>query len=144
MRVDTYSHTINEAPVRPAGHLSAWPRLAYPRDVPIQNLFDTIPAPLPDEIAETLQTGSGVRIERIVSHGHASPEGFWYDQDQDEWVLLIAGSAGLRFDDETAEHALKPGDYLLIPAHCRHRVAWTAAGTDTIWLAVFFTDGTRG
>lgn len=109
-----------------------------------QNLFDAIAGALPDEITETLQTGSGVRIERIISHGHASPDGFWYDQDEDEWVLLLAGSAGLRFEDEAAERMLKPGDYLLIPAHCRHRVVWTAADTGTIWLAVFFTDGTEG
>ena len=108
--------------------------------MPTRNLFDGIPASLPDELTEILLSRRGLRIERIVSRGHASPEGFWYDQAEDEWVLLLAGSAGLAFEDEAEARTLGPGDHLHIPAHRRHRVAWTAADTDTIWLAVFFSD----
>lgn len=79
---------------------------------------------------------AGLRIERIVSTGQASPEGFWYNQPQDEWVVLLSGSAGLRFECETEERKLKPGDWLQIPAHVRHRVEWTDAATPSVWLAV--------
>lgn len=83
-----------------------------------------------------LAEGEGVKIERIVSDGHASPEGFWYDQEQYEWVLLVSGSAVLAFEDKAV--ALKPGDHLLIPAHQRHRVEATSQTEKTIWLAVFY------
>ncbi|MHB8801619.1 MAG: cupin domain-containing protein, partial [Rhodocyclaceae bacterium] len=78
------------------------------------------------------------RIERIVSTGQASPEGFWYDQPRDEWVLLLSGSAGLRFADEADVRELRPGDWLLIPAGCKHRVEWTDAAQPSVWLAVHF------
>ncbi|WP_372807377.1 cupin domain-containing protein [Pontiella sp.] len=100
------------------------------------NLHKNIPETLPDELVEILAEKPGVRIERIVSDGHASPAGFWYDQEQDEWVLLVAGSAVLEFENETV--ALNPGDHLLIPAHRRHRVAATSSTEKTIWLAVFY------
>jgi cupin 2 domain-containing protein len=106
--------------------------------MPIDNLFDRIPAQLPEEITETLLSASGIRIERIVSAGHASPDGFWYDQTEHEWVVLLAGEAGLEIKGE-AVRSLKPGDFLLLNAHRKHRVAWTKADTDTIWLAVFFS-----
>jgi cupin 2 domain-containing protein len=99
------------------------------------NLFDKIPAHLPEELVETLHQAPGVRIERIVSRQHASPLGFWYDQDADEWVLLLSGSAGLRIDGQE-QIVLKPGDALLLPAHRRHRVEWTDPVGDTIWLAI--------
>ncbi|MDQ6971653.1 MAG: cupin domain-containing protein [Mariprofundaceae bacterium] len=108
------------------------------RDVNKGNLFADIPALLPDEISESLLAAGGVRIERIVSTGQSSPEGFWYNQEEHEWVLLVAGSAGLEIEGEASVHQLKAGDFLHIPAHQRHRVAWTDAGTETIWLAVFF------
>jgi len=104
----------------------------------ISNIFDAIPAHLPDEISQTLLDGDGVRIERIVSNGQASPEGFWYDQSEHEWVLLLAGSAGLELEGEARVRDLKAGDFLLLPAHQRHRVAWTDADSETIWLAIFF------
>jgi cupin 2 domain-containing protein len=113
-------------------------RAAYPQPMPIRNLFDAIPEHLPDEIMETLLKRKGMRIERIISQGHASPPGFWYDQAEDEWILLLAGRAELQFEDEAKARALNPGDYLLIPAHRRHRVAWTDADAVTIWLAIFF------
>lgn len=105
----------------------------------LHNLIDELPDALPDELTEVLLRGEGAyRLERIVSFGQASPPGFWYDQHQDEWVLLLSGSAELVFESEDEPVALKPGDHLLIPAHRRHRVASTAAGTHTVWLALFF------
>jgi cupin 2 domain-containing protein len=102
------------------------------------NLFEGIPAALEEELVERIAGGEGVRIERIVSRAHASPEGFWYDQDEEELVVLLKGSACLRFEGERGEVTLGPGDYLRIPAHARHRVEWTDADADTVWLAVFY------
>ena len=102
------------------------------------NLFDGIPARLPAEQFTTLVAAPSVRIERIVSRGHASPKDFWYDQDRPEWVVVLAGSAAIRFEGEASARTLKRGDYLHIPAHARHRVEWTDAGEPTIWLAVHY------
>jgi cupin 2 domain-containing protein len=100
------------------------------------NLFAKVPRELPvEEITELLSTPN-VRIERIVSMGHTSPADEWYDQGRPEWVLLLAGSAGLIFEGETEPHRLEPGSYVHIPAHTRHRVAWTDPSVPTIWLAV--------
>ncbi|TGD98110.1 cupin domain-containing protein [Methylobacterium nonmethylotrophicum] len=92
--------------------------------------------PQADEIVDLLAQGPGARIERIVSTGQASPPGFWYDQPWDEWVVLLAGRADLRLDGEPEPRRLAPGDYLLIPARLRHRVAWTSPDEPTVWLAV--------
>ena len=100
-----------------------------------RNLFDGIPVDLPEELFSVLAENKNVKIERIVSGGHASPEGFWHDQEQDEWVLLVSGSAVLTVGDERVE--LIPGDHLLIPARQRHRVESTSETEKTIWLAVF-------
>ncbi len=101
------------------------------------NLFRDLPQQLPQELVQTLVDAANVRIERIVSHGQASAEGFWYDQEQHEWVLLLQGAARLRFEGaESVE--LQPGDYLHIPAHKRHRVEWTTPDEPTIWLAVHY------
>ena len=100
------------------------------------NLFTNIPATLPEELFTTLLESPNVRIERIVCHGHASPEGFWFDQDQHEWVLVLQGAARLRFEDNTID--LKPGDHVNIPAHTKHRVEWTTPDEPTVWLAVFY------
>ena len=100
------------------------------------NLFDNLPARLPDEFFETLLDSPDVRIERIVSQGHASPDGFWYDQPRHEWVVLLRGAATVRFDEETIE--MKPGDCINIPAHRRHRVDWTTPEEPTIWLAIHY------
>lgn len=75
-----------------------------------------------------------LRLERIVSRGHSNPEGFWYDQDHDEWVLLLSGRAVLRFEGQPEPVHLEQGDYLLIPARCRHRIEWTDPLSDTVWL----------
>lgn len=96
-----------------------------------------LPPDLPDELFTTLAEADGVRIERIVSTGQASPEGFWYDQEWAEFVLLLAGSAGLEMQGE-AVRTLAPGDWLVIPAHAKHRVAWTDAERPTVWLAVHY------
>jgi cupin 2 domain-containing protein len=105
---------------------------------PAGNLFADLPGPRADEEFTELLSAPNVQVERIVSQGHASPPGFWYDQDWAEWVLLLAGEAELEFESEAAPHRLKPGDYLHIPAHARHRVAWTHAQEVTIWLAVHY------
>ena len=102
------------------------------------NLFAGIPADLPEELLQTLLETKSVRIERILSRGHASPPGFWYAQERHEWVLLLRGAARLRFDDEVIE--LRPGDSVNIPAHKRHRVEWTTPEEPTIWLAVHYGD----
>ncbi len=101
------------------------------------NLFTQIPEPLREELSETLVCAGSIRIARIVSHGHASPEGFWYDQPEHEWVVVLRGAARLHFEDESVE--LQPGDFVNIPAHRKHRVAWTTPDEPTIWLAVFYT-----
>ncbi len=99
------------------------------------NIFDRLPDHLPDEIFETLCTRDNVRIERIISKGHRTEPGAWYDQDWDEWVLVLQGEAILLFADNRQMH-LSTGDYLFIPAHIRHRVQWTAPDIETIWLAI--------
>jgi cupin 2 domain-containing protein len=99
-------------------------------------------SPLPDvrakEAVDTLLARPGWRIERIVSMGQASPAGFWYDQAEGEWVVLLAGAARLRFADETEPRLLIPGDYLDIAPHRRHRVDWTDQAMPTVWLAIFY------
>lgn len=104
----------------------------------VENLFADLPDELPEERIEALVSGESVRIERIVSRGHRSPEGSWFDQEGDEWVMLLRGSAGLEIEGQTEILDLAPGDWVRIPAGCRHRVAWTAAGRTTVWLAVHF------
>ena len=100
------------------------------------HLFTGIPTALSAERFDTLLQTGACRLERIISIGHATPPGEWYDQDQDEWVVLLQGGAGLRFAAEDAARHLKPGDYVWIPAHCRHRVEWTSAHPPAIWLAL--------
>ncbi len=102
----------------------------------MKNLFSDIPGDLPDELLETLLDADSVRIERIVSHGHASPKGFWYDQEQHEWVVVLRGAARLRFEADESSVDMKPGDFINIPAHKRHRVEWTTPDEPTVWLAV--------
>lgn len=99
------------------------------------DLLRDLPANLPEELVETLAESGSVRIERIVSTGHASPEGFWYDQPGREFVLVVQGRARLEFEaGETLD--LEPGGWADIPAHRRHRVAWTDPAGPTVWLAI--------
>lgn len=107
----------------------------------MKNVFSGIPADLPEELFETLVEADSVRIERIVSKGHASADDFWYDQEQHEWVLLLRGAAVLRVEDDAEPLEMKPGDWVCIPAHKRHRVEWTDPEQTTIWLAVHYGGG---
>jgi cupin 2 domain-containing protein len=100
------------------------------------NLFADIPETLVEEKLTPLVTAPGVRIERIVSRGQASPPGFWCDQHEAEWVLVLQGSAEILFEGEAAARSLGRGDHLHIPAHARHRVIATDAHEPTVWLAV--------
>lgn len=104
---------------------------------PETNLFESLPDNLASEVCEDIVRSSAVRIERIISKGHRTPENDWYDQDENEWVLVVQGEASLVFEDGT-RCDLSAGDYVNIPAHVKHRVAWTAPEHVTIWLAVFY------
>lgn len=104
----------------------------------VRNLYDDIPSTSGEEFFQTLAESGNIRIERIVSYGHATPPGEWYDQEWNEWVFLVSGGAAIRFDDDTAPIVLEPGDHIMIPANCRHRVDRTDATQKTIWLAVHF------
>jgi cupin 2 domain-containing protein len=106
----------------------------------LANVFDALPGPRAGEAFDVLLARPGLRIERIVSRAHASPPGFWYDQPQAEWVMLVAGAARLRFEDEPAPRSLNPGDCLDIAAHRRHRVEWTQPDEPTVWIAVHYGD----
>lgn len=104
-----------------------------------ENIFDNLPpTTAAEEAFQTLLQTPGVRIERIVSQGHRSPDGFWYDQDTDEWVLVLRGAARLQFQGE-APLDLEPGAYVHIPAHRRHRVEWTDPTQPTVWLAIHYS-----
>ena len=102
------------------------------------HIFSASESITPHEQLTTLLDATNLRLERIVSHAHASPEGFWYDQEWAEWVIVLKGSAGLHFEGESAPRVLKAGDYIDIPAHARHRVAWTDAQEPTVWLALHY------
>jgi len=104
------------------------------------NLLADLPAALAGEATSILASTTATRIERIVSTGQASPPGFWYDQDRAEWVLLLTGGALVLIEGEAEPRRLGPGDALLIPAHCRHRVEWTDPEEPTVWLAVHFAE----
>ena len=102
------------------------------------NLFAAVPGGLAEEEVVVLAEGAGARVERIVSCGQASPEGFWYDQDRAEWVTLLQGAAGLEFADGRRME-LRAGDHVTIAAHQRHRVAWTSREPPAVWVAVHYT-----
>ena len=101
-----------------------------------ENLF-ALPAVLPvGEFVELLAQQPGVRIERIISAGHASAPGFWYDQDEDEWVAVLQGTGTLQWEDGRVT-PMAAGDWLLIPARKKHRVEYTSQEPPCVWLAVF-------
>jgi cupin 2 domain-containing protein len=104
----------------------------------VQNIFDDLPQHLPKELIQILLRAADLRIERIISHGHASPTGFWYDQAQHEWVIVLKGAARLQFEDGMVE--MKPGDFINIPACKKHRVDWTTPGEPTVWLGVRYEE----
>ncbi len=102
-----------------------------------QNLFENLPETLPKEVFTDLLSGEHIRIERILSQGHCSPENDWYDQDENEWVLLVQGDAVLEYEDGTCI-TMTMGDYQNIPANVKHRVKWTHPDKVSIWLAIFY------
>lgn len=103
-----------------------------------KNVFSNIPDAIPDEIFDKIFQTKNITIERIISKGHASPTNFWYDQEKNEWVMVLKGHARLRFGENNELLEMKPGDYINIPAHCKHRVEWTDPNKETIWLAVHY------
>ncbi len=105
----------------------------------MNNIFDKIPTCLKQEIVEPLIEQDSVRIERIISKGHKSPEAGWYDQDQNEWVMVLRGEAILAFEGASSI-TLKEGDFVDIKAHRKHKVEWTDPAIETIWLAVRYSD----
>jgi cupin 2 domain-containing protein len=104
----------------------------------VDNLYAGLAQGAAAEAFTDLLSRPGLRIERIVSTGQASPPGFWYDQPQGEWVLLLQGEAKLGFEDDPAPRLLKPGDFIDIAPHRRHRLEWTHPSTPTVWLAVHY------
>lgn len=104
----------------------------------MKNILKNIPGNLPEEFFQTLVKNAGVHIERIVSRGHTSPAGEWYDQDRNEFVLVLKGAGKLEFDDDRMVD-MEVGDWLEIPARVKHRVVWTDPESDTIWLAVHYS-----
>ncbi len=106
----------------------------------MQNIFHDVPRKLEQERYDLLLQSPNVRIERIVSTGQSSSKGFWYDQSEEEWVVVLSGSAILNFEEGDRRVEMNAGDYVLIPAHCRHRVESTSPDEPTIWLAVFYRD----
>jgi cupin 2 domain-containing protein len=104
----------------------------------MHNLFAEVAESLPEERIDVLVRAERVRLERIVSTGHTTPAGAWYDQATDEWVVLLRGGARLRFEDQEALVQMRPGDYLHVAAHRRHRVEWTDPREPTVWLALHY------
>lgn len=103
----------------------------------MNNIFDAIPQKIEYEIVEQLVASDVVNVERIISKGHTSPPTGWYDQDRNEWVIVLKGEAVVEFFDESSI-TLKAGDYIDIPAHKKHKVKWTVPDIETIWLAVHY------
>lgn len=104
----------------------------------VENLVKNLPDNLSKEVIQKISEVRDVRIERIVSKGHSSPKDFWYDQTQNELVLVVRGRAKLQIMGESKPTLLSKGDYVIIPPHVKHRVQWTDPGTETVWLAVYF------
>ena len=106
----------------------------------MNNLFENLPQQCVEELVDVLAQNKHLRLERIVSTGQASPAGFWYDQQEHEWIVILRGEAGLLFEGDEQPVHMQQGDHLLIPAHRKHRVEWTSNEGPTIWLALFFAD----
>ncbi|MCF2857693.1 cupin domain-containing protein [Pseudoalteromonas sp. SMS1] len=102
------------------------------------SVFHAIPDKLNDEFFEVIAGNDQVKIERIVSNGHTSPREGWYDQPQNEWVMVLEGAGEITFEDGRVVK-LTPGDYVTIPAYCKHKVSWTLPDHQTVWLAVFYS-----
>ena len=104
----------------------------------IRNIFKNIPDHIPEEIFQEILKTKTLKAERIVSKGHSSEISSWYDQEDNEWVLLLRGSAGLLFKGDEKVVVLRPGDYINIPSHIKHRVEWTDPNMETVWLAIYY------
>ncbi len=104
----------------------------------MNNFFHSIPADSSQELFAEIHRAERIRIERIVSFGQSSPEGFWYNQDEDEWIMILEGGAGILREDDPQIKEMKPGDYMNIPAHVKHRVVWTVQTRRTVWLAIHY------
>lgn len=104
----------------------------------VRNLLTDVQESNYEELVDILAETGSLRIERIVSTGQSTPEGYWYELEQNEWVMVLKGAARLTFEDKTIE--MKPGDFVLIPAERKHRVEWTTPFEATIWLAVHYDD----
>lgn len=102
-----------------------------------KNIFALIPDVLSNELFENIVSGDNLRIERIISKGHASPQSGWYDQDEHEWVIVLKGEAKIEYENQAPVH-LVSGSYLNIAAHTKHKVSWTDPDTETIWLAIYY------
>ena len=106
----------------------------------MENIFKDVPSDLPDELIEKIAEDAkkGIIIERIISKGHASPPDFWYDQDKNEFVIILKGKAGILLKSRDKILEMSAGDYIEIPAHTLHRVEWTSGEEETVWLAVHY------
>lgn len=104
----------------------------------ISNLFDTIEPPFENEVFDDLLISENLRVERILSAGHTSPDGSWYDQGENEWVLVLQGAGVIEYEDGEKVR-LDKGQFVNIPAHTKHRVEWTESKQTTIWLAIFYS-----
>jgi cupin 2 domain-containing protein len=102
----------------------------------VHNIYKDIPEELTDELIEVLLKGRDFRVERIVSRGHRTSSGTWFDQETAEWVMVLRGSAGLKIRGQKTVNVLTPGDYVYLPAHEKHRVEWTDENVETVWLAI--------
>lgn len=103
----------------------------------MSNIFESLPPNLTEEVFEVLAKSETTTIERIISRGHTSPATGWYDQERHEWVMVLQGAAVVEFEQGKSVR-LEVGHYITIPAHTKHRVAWTAPDTETLWLAVHY------
>lgn len=102
------------------------------------NIFASLPNEISAELFETIVTGKNIKIERIISQGHSSPATGWYDQSEHEWVIVLQGAAKIELENQEPVH-LVAGSYLNIPAHSKHKVAWTDPDTQTVWLAIHYS-----
>lgn len=103
----------------------------------IDNLFKSLPEEMEDELFTEIINGKNIKIQSIVSKGHISPESGWYDQDDNEWLVVLRGEAKLSFENSNNVH-LVAGSHLNIPAHTKHKVIWTAPNIETVWLVVHY------
>ena len=106
-------------------------------DKPLSNIFESIPVDLDEEVVDLIAQNENAKIERIISRGQTSPVSGWYDQEKDEWVIVLTGEAIISFENGK-EVNLKAGDHINISAHTKHKVKWTDPKTETVWLAVHY------